>query len=131
MRSAAITGAMLLIIASTAQPIAQQRGVSLQVPFQEADISVAGHEAVTGVVGFAAGATTGRHLHGGEMVGYVISGSLVLEQDGVAPRVLNAGETFVVPAGAIHSHTNRGQSAARIFVTYIVDKNRAVTTRVR
>jgi hypothetical protein len=56
---------------------------------------------------------------------------MLLEQDGVPPRVLNAGDTFVVPARAIHSHTNRGQSAARMFVAYIVDKTRAVTSRVQ
>ena len=65
------------------------------------------------------------------MVGYVVSGSVVLEQDGVAPRVLNTGDMFIIPARAIHSHTNRGRAAARIFVTYIVDKSKAVTTPVR
>jgi quercetin dioxygenase-like cupin family protein len=104
MRSVAVTVAVLVI--ATAHPIAQQRGVSLPVPFQETDISVPGHEAVTGVVDFVPGATTGRHFHGREMVGYLVSGSVVLEQDGVAPRVLNAGDTFIVPARAIHSHTN-------------------------
>lgn len=131
MRSATITGAVLLIVVATAQPIAQQQGVTLQVPFQQTDISVPRHEAVTGVVDFAPGGTTGRHIHGGEMVGYLVSGSVLLEQDGVPPRVLNAGDIFVVPARAIHSHTNRGQSAARMFVTYIVDKTRAVTSRVQ
>jgi quercetin dioxygenase-like cupin family protein len=130
MRSATITGAVLLIIVAAAKPIAQQ-GVSLQAPFQETDISVPGHEAVTGIVDFASGATTGRHLHGGEMVGYMVSGSVVLEQDGVAPRVLNVGDTFMVPANVTHTHTNRGQSAARMFVTYIIDKSKAVTTPVR
>ena len=130
MRSATITAAVLLIIVATVQPIAQQ-GVSLQAPFQETDITVPGHEAVTGIVDFAPDATTGRHLHSGEMVGYMVSGSVVLEQDGVAPRVLNAGDTFIVPARVIHTHTNRGQSAARMFVTYIIDKSKAVTTPVR
>jgi quercetin dioxygenase-like cupin family protein len=131
MRSAAITGAVLLIIVATAQLIAQRQGVSLPAPFQETDISVPGHEAVTGIVDFASGATTGRHLHGGEMVGYLVSGSVVLEQDGVAPRVLNAGDSFIIPARIIHTHTNRGQSAARMFITYIIDKGKAVTTPIR
>jgi quercetin dioxygenase-like cupin family protein len=125
-----MTGAVLVIIAATAQPIAQQQGVSLPAPFQETDISVPGHEAVTGVVDFAPGATTGRHLHGGEMVGHLVSGSVVLEQDGAAPRLLNPGDSFIVPARVIHVHTNRGTSAARMFVTYIVDKTTAVTTPI-
>ena len=131
MRAASVSGAALLIILAAAQPIAQQRGVSLQAPFDETDISVPGYQAVTGFVDFAPGGTTGRHFHGGDMVGHVVSGSVVLEQDGVAPRLLNAGDMFTVPAHAIHSHTNRGQSAARMFVTYIVGKNKAVTTAVR
>ena len=65
------------------------------------------------------------------MVGYMVSGSVVLEQDGVAPWVLNVGDTFMIPANVTHTHTNRGQSAARMFVTYIVDKSKAVTTPIR
>lgn len=131
MRTATIIGALLLIILAIAQPIAQQHGVSLQVPFDETDISVPGHQAVMGFVDFAPSGTTGRHFHGGDMVGHVVSGAVALEQDGAAPRVLNAGDMFIVPAGAIHSHTNRADSAARMFVTYIVDKSKAVTTPVR
>ena len=55
----------------------------------------------------------------------------MLEQDGLPPRILNAGETFIISADVIHSHTNRGQSAARMFVTYIIDKTRAVTKRAQ
>lgn len=130
MRLAVIAGAIVLVVAA-AQPMAQrQHGVSLAVPFEEKDISVPGHEAVMGFVDFEPGGTTGRHFHGGDMVGHLVSGSLVLEQDGVAPRVLNAGDLFLVPARAVHSHSNRGRSAGRMFVTYIVDKGKAVTTPV-
>ena len=131
MRSVTIAGAVLLFVPATAQPIAQQHGVSLPAPFHETDSSVPGHQTIMGVVDYAPGATTGRLLHGGEMVGYMVSGSVVLEQDGVARRVLNAGDMFVVPARAVHRTTNQGKSAARMFVTYIVDKTKAVTTPVR
>lgn len=131
MRAATIGGAVLLVILAAAKPIAQQHGVSLQVPFDERDLSVPGYQAVTGFVDFAPGGTTGRHFHGGDMVGPVVSGSVVLEQEGMAPRVLNAGDMFIVPARAIHSHTNLGHSGARMFVTYIVDKSKPVTTPVR
>lgn len=131
MRVATITGAVLLLILATAQPIAQQHGVSLPVPFHEADMSVPGYRAVSGVVDFAPGGTTGTHFHGGDLVGYIVSGTLVLEQNGVAPRVLNAGDTFVVPARTVHSHTNQGHVAARMYVTYVVEKSKPVTTPVR
>ena len=83
------------------------------------------------VVEFAPGGTTGRIRHPGEMVGHVISGSVLWEQAGTQPRVLNAGETFIIPAGVVHKHTNRGQTAARMFATYLHDPTRALTTRVR
>jgi hypothetical protein len=37
----------------------------------------------------------------------------------------------ITGADVTHTHTNRGQSAARMFVTYIIDKSKAVTTPVR
>jgi quercetin dioxygenase-like cupin family protein len=122
-------GAALLTVAAVAQPIAQQRN-GLQV-LQQADISVPSHEAITGVAHFVPGASSGRHTHPGEMIGYIVSGSLALDQEGEQARVLTAGESFVIPAGVVHEHTNRGPSDARMFVTYIVDKSRARTSPAR
>jgi quercetin dioxygenase-like cupin family protein len=65
------------------------------------------------------------------MIGYIISGSLALDQEGEQTRVLTAGESFVIPAGVVHEHTNRGQSDVRMFVTYIVDKSKARTSPAR
>ena len=41
------------------------------------------------------------------------------------------GDTFMFPANVTYTHTNRGQSAARMFVTYNIDKSKAVTKPVR
>lgn len=130
MRRAFSTVVLLALVSASGGPaIAQQQGVVLRQQ-QQADISVPGRGTVAIVVDFQPGGTTGRHTHPGEMVGYVLSGSVLLDQDGAAPRVLNGGEIFIIPAGVIHSHTNRGTAVARMLATYIVDKSRALTSPI-
>src|SRR5688500_10097542 len=121
---------LLLVSAMGAAAIAQQHGVVL-VEQQQADISAPGRETVAIKVDFEPGGTTGRHTHPGEMVGYVISGSVLLEQDGAAPRVLSAGTIFIIPAGVVHRHTNESDSVARMLATYIVDKSQALTRPIQ
>jgi quercetin dioxygenase-like cupin family protein len=95
---------------------------------QQGDISVPGREVVSAVAEFQPGATPGRHTHPGEEVGYVIEGTLLLEQEGKAPVTLKAGGTFLIPAGTIHNATNSGTGTARILATYIVEKGKPLAT---
>lgn len=127
MRIAFSLALALLIVGATGNPtIAQQRGVS-RVQAQQADSAIPGHEVISIVVDFAPGGTTGLITHPTDMVGYVVSGTVVLEQEGVAPRVLETGANFIVPAGAVYSHTNRGEAVARMHATYVLDKTKALT----
>ena len=82
--------------------------------------SVRGREGVTGNAGLQPGVSAGRHTHPGEEVGYVLDGTVVVEQDGKPPVTLNAGQTFLIPAGTVHNATNPGSTPARILATYIV-----------
>ena len=41
---------------------------------------------------------------------------------------LEAGGTFLIPAGAIHNATNTGTGTARILATYIVEKGKPLAT---
>src|SRR5207237_5988823 len=89
---------------------------------QQAGLSVPGREAVTAIAELQPGVTAGRHTHPGEEGGYVLEGTLLLEQEGKPAATLNAGQTFLIAAGAVHNATNKGQGAARILATYIVEK---------
>jgi len=105
---------------------AQQPGFKRTV-LQQGDLSMAGHEVVTAVAEFQPGGTVGRHTHPGEEVGYVLEGTIVLEQAGKAAVTLKAGQTFLIPAGTIHNAT-AGTGQARVLATYIVEKGKPLAT---
>ena len=80
------------------------------------------------VAEFQPGATPGRHTHFGEEIGYVLEGTVLVEQDGKPAVTLKAGEMFLIPAGAIHNATNTGTGAARVLATYIAEKGKPLAT---
>ena len=126
MRAATVTVvavALAAIVAAGAQAPAFKRTV-----LQQVDISVPGREAVTAVAEFQPGASPGRHTHPGEEIGYVLEGKVLLEQEGKPASTLNAGQTFLIPAGTTHNATNTGSGTARILATYIVEKGKPLTT---
>jgi quercetin dioxygenase-like cupin family protein len=109
--------------------------VAQQAPFkrtvlQTGDLSLPGREAVTAVAEFQPAATVGRHTHPGEEIGYVLEGTVLVEQEGKPPATLSAGQTFFITAGAIHNATNKGSGAARILATYVVEKGKPLATPV-
>lgn len=108
--------------------LAAQQPAFKRTMLQQGDISIPGREAITAVGEFAPGATPGRHTHFGEEIGYVLEGTLLVEQDGKAPVTLKAGGTFLIPAGTIHNATNTGTGTARILATYIVEKGKPLAT---
>jgi quercetin dioxygenase-like cupin family protein len=129
MRVPTITIAALALAGMFANVGAQQAGFR-RVVLQQGNLSVPGREVVTAVAEFQPGATVGRHTHPGEEAGYVLEGTLVLEQDGKPPVTLGAGRTFLIPAGTPHNATNQGSGMARVLATYIVQKGKPLATPV-
>ncbi len=126
MRAAVVTF-VALAAAGIADVSAQQAGFTRTV-LQQRDLSAPGREAVTAAAEFQPGASVGRHTHPGEEVGYVLEGTIVLEQEGKPAVILGAGKTFFIPAGTIHNATNRGSGRARVLATYIVEKGKPLAT---
>ena len=126
MRTATVIATTLVLAGSV--------GVGAQTPafkrtvLQQADISVPGREVVTAVAEFQPGATPGRHTHAGEEVGYLIDGTISLEQEGKPAVTLKAGQSFLIPAGTVHNATNTGSGVAKILATYIVEKGKPLAT---
>ena|SRR2546426_1147798 len=108
---------------------AQQTGFKRTV-IQQENLSVPGREAVTAIAEFQPGATVGQHTHPGEEIGYVLEGTILLEQAGKPAVTLGAGKTFFIPAGTVHNATNKGQVQARVLANYIVEKGKPVATPV-
>ncbi len=115
--------AFAAIVSAGAQAPAFKRTV-----LQQGDISVPGREAVTAVAEFQPGASPGRHTHPGEEIAYILEGKVLLEREGMPAVTLNAGQTFLIPAGTIHNATNTGPTTARVLATYIVEKGKPIAT---
>ena len=97
---------------------------------QRSDIPGTSLEALAAVHTWAPHTTTGWHTHPGEMVGFVTEGAIVIQQRGGNTRTVKAGESFVIPAGVAHDSLNDTDGAARMFVTYIVPKDQALSRGV-
>ena len=129
MRAAIIATAAILLTGAigAGSAGAQQSGFKRTV-LQQGDLSMAGHEAVTALAEFQPGATVGRHTHPGEEVGYILEGTIVLEQEGKPAVTLGVGKTFFIPAGTVHNATNRGSAPARVLANYVVEKGKPLAT---
>jgi quercetin dioxygenase-like cupin family protein len=113
-----------VIVASLALTgvLAAQAPAFKRTVLQQSDISVPGREVVSAVAEFEPRATPGPHTHFGEEIGYVLEGTFLIEQAGKAPVTLQAGGSFLIPAGTVHNATNTGTGKARILATYVVEK---------
>ena len=57
-----------------------------------------------------------------------MEGEATLLVDGQPPRVIKAGESFVVPAGTIHDAHNAGTTPAKLLGVYVVEKGKPLAT---
>jgi quercetin dioxygenase-like cupin family protein len=108
--------------------VAAQQPAFKRTVLQQADISVPGREVVSAVAEFEPRATPGMHTHFGEEIGYVIEGTFLIEQAGRPSVTLQAGGSFLIPAGMVHNATNTGAGKGRILATYIVEKGKPLAT---
>ena len=108
--------------------LAAQAPAFKRTVLQQSDISVAGREVVSAIAEFEPRATPGPHTHFGEEIGYVLEGTFLIEQAGKAPVTLQAGGSFLIPAGTVHNATNTGTGKARILATYVVEKGKPLAT---
>ncbi|UOD29768.1 cupin domain-containing protein [Massilia violaceinigra] len=107
-----------------APPPSPSAGGIVRTQVHRAASSVPGLDAVVMRVELAAGARAGRHTHPGDEIGYVLEGEGQLLVDGAAPRLLRAGDAFVVPAGVVHDAHNPGGAAMRLVGVFVVDKTK-------
>jgi quercetin dioxygenase-like cupin family protein len=105
---------------------AQELGAPRTI-LQRVDSSVPGREAIAAVADFQPHATTGWHTHPGDMVGYVLQGSLTIQIAGQPTVKLGVGQTVIVPAGVAHSDT-AANGAARMLTSYFVVKGQPLNS---
>jgi quercetin dioxygenase-like cupin family protein len=120
----AVTLGLCILVAA----LGAQQATFKRTTLQQSPLSVPGREAVTAMVEFQPGATVGGHTHPGEEIGYVLEGTIVLEQAGKPAVTLGAGKTFFIPAGMVHNATNKTSAVARVLANYIVEPGKALAT---
>jgi quercetin dioxygenase-like cupin family protein len=106
-------------------------GASAQVkrtPVLTADVAAPGHQAVVIRGEIDPGLSAPRHTHPGDEISYVLEGDAELLIDGEPPRVVKAGEAFVIPAGKVHGARNPGSLPLRFVGVYVVEKGKPLAT---
>jgi len=124
-KPAYLLGAALLVAAGGL--FAQASGLTRTL-VGKADVSVPGREAVVARVEVAPGARAGRHTHPGDEISYVLEGQVELLVDGQAPRVVKAGESFVIPAGTVHDAHNASETPTKLVGVYVVEKGKPLAS---
>ena len=112
----------------TATMAQAQQGTS-RIDLQRRDLSAPGRELIQVRVGFDPGYVAPRHTHPGEEIIYVLEGVLEYDIDGRLTTV-KAGEVVFVPAEAIHSVKNVGNTNGAELATYVVEKGKPLITLV-
>ena len=120
-----LIGAGLTVVAGAL--LAQASGLT-RVLVGRGDVSVPGREAVVARVTVAPGAFAGRHTHPGDEISYLLEGQTELLIDGQPPRLVKAGESFVIPAGVVHDAHNTGSTPAQVIGVYVVEKGKPLAT---
>jgi acyl-CoA thioester hydrolase len=120
-------GAMVLVslFAATAS-VAQAPGIKRTV-LQRIDIGN-NMEVIVGIAEIAPGGATGRHTHFGIETGYALAGQASLEVEGEAPKLLNAGDSYVIAAGKVHDAKVVGDGPAKVLAVYVVEKRKPLAT---
>lgn len=122
-----LTAAVILILTSavSAQHPAAERKILLRQ-----DLPIPGYEVVQALGIIPPGGREGKHTHPGTMVGYVLEGELTMEIPGSPTVRYKTGDSFIVKPDVVHEGINNGKVTYKAEVTYIVAKDKPLTTQV-
>lgn len=121
------TLALVAVAAFTAATaVAQAPGIKRTL-LQRHDVS-ADREVILGMAEVAPGAAAGRHTHFGPETGYVVEGTSSLEIEGETPKLLKAGDSYLIPAGKVHDVKTVGDAPVKVLAVYVVEKGKPLAT---
>jgi quercetin dioxygenase-like cupin family protein len=98
-----------------------------RTPLQKFDVPNSGSETVMGIAEIVPNANIGRHTHPGPESGYLLEGEMVLMIDGQPDKPLKAGESYLVPSGAVHD-AKAGPKGVKVIATYVVEKGKPLAS---
>jgi quercetin dioxygenase-like cupin family protein len=106
--------------------LAQQAAIK-RTPLQKVEFPD-GYATVSGIAEIAQGGAAGRHTHPGIETGYILEGEADLLIDGQPAKHLKAGDSYQIPAGAIHDAKVSGDKPLKVLAVYVVDKTKPLAT---
>jgi quercetin dioxygenase-like cupin family protein len=120
-----LLGISLVAFVYAGAAIAQQSGIK-RTPLQKVEFPD-GYNTITGIAEVPAGGAAARHTHPGVETGYVLEGELELDIDGKPPLKLKAGDSYEIPAGAVHD-AKAGDKPFKVLGVYVVDKTKPLAS---
>lgn len=121
-----LLGLSVVAFAFAGAAFAQQGGIK-RTPLQKVEFPD-GYITVTGIAEIPPGAAAGRHTHPGIESGYVIEGEADLLVEGQPAKHLKAGDSYQIPAGAVHDAKVSGDKPLKVLAVYVVDKSKPLAT---
>ncbi|MCJ2068256.1 cupin domain-containing protein [Methylobacterium sp. J-030] len=127
MRGQSGLAAVLLVGLATLSAQATDAPIT-RTPLQSAETPEAAHSAQSYLVSVAPHAVVARHTHPGVEMGYCVSGGLTVSVAGQPDRQIKAGDSWVFPVGTPHSLANTGEVPAQLVVTFVVEKDKPLSS---
>jgi quercetin dioxygenase-like cupin family protein len=112
-----------LVVATIATAPTFAQGGIKRTPLQKIEYPD-GYVTVTGLAEIAPGGASGRHSHPGIETGYVLEGELELVVDGQPTQHVMPGQSYQIPAGAVHDARAEGDKPMKVLGIYVVDKTK-------
>ena len=100
-----------------------QRETIKRTFLQTFDVPGSSLETVIGMSELVPNMASGRESHPGVEAGYVLQGVLTLLVDGKPPLQLKAGQSWKLPARAVHD-VRTGAEGAKVIGTWVVEKGK-------
>ena len=117
---------LLVALLGAGATLAQAPGIKRTI-LQRIDIGN-NMEVILGIAEIAPGGSTGRHTHFGTETGYTLAGQASLEVEGEAPKLMSAGDSYVIASGKVHDAKVVGDAPAKVLAVYIVEKGKPLAT---
>ncbi len=124
----AVVAASLPQAQQPAPPAITQGAANIKrTPVQKFDVAGTNLETVIAIAEIVPNAAIGRHSHPGIESAYVLEGDLIFKIDGQPDKPVKPGDSWLVPAGAVHDAIS-GPKGAKVIVTYVVEKGKPLAS---
>jgi len=122
----AVVAALALSVA-----LAQGQGIKRTLMQRVDVVGPEQKECVLGTAELAPGGSTGKHIHHGFEVGYVMEGEAELTIEGEGTKQLRAGDSYRVDARKPHDARNTGAAPAKLVASWVVEKGKPLAEPVK